>query len=318
MENPNGGMPQEPTVAVENSNAPVVENTQPQETQITPKEPVSLANKSNVEPIIAQEAKKTQEQEKYWSDDWKEKMSGGDEKIMKLLDKYKNPSDVVKSYKELETKFHKTRPLADLAKDATPEQVKEYREKAGIPETWDKYDLNLENGLVVNEADKPIVDAFLQKAHDLNLRPSEVKKSLQAYYEGMTALNAEVAQRIEQQSAEIKAKLQKDWGNEFTANANLIYQHIEKNLGTDEASNIYHATLPDGTPLMNSPTLLNFFLKQAKESGQSHTLTPNQAQDFTSTLSRKKEIESLYKENPKLFHENQALSDEYNKLLQNL
>jgi hypothetical protein len=50
-----------------------------------------------------------------------------------------------------------------LPKDAKPEQVAEWRKNNGIPESPEKYDFNLPDGLVMGEADLNVARKFLKK-----------------------------------------------------------------------------------------------------------------------------------------------------------
>ena len=208
MDNQNGGMPQEP-VKTDNSQVTTAQTPEANNAsaQVTTQETTTAESAAQQKPasLLEKAANETKEVEKnYWGEDWKQKMSAGDEKILKSLDKFKTPQEAIIAYKELQTQFSKTRPAPELAKDATAEQIKEYREQVGIPESWDKYDTNLENGVVINEFDKPIVEDFLKKAHDKNLKPSEVKNALQAYFEVANEKNAESIKIAEQKTVEIQ------------------------------------------------------------------------------------------------------------------
>lgn len=312
MDNQNGGTPLEPT-KVDNSPAPVApaaevnNSSAPAAPVAEPAKPTSLLEKTVNE---VNEIEKN-----YWGDDWKQKMAAGDEKILKTIDKFKTPQEAIIAYKELQAQFSKTRPIPELAKDATPEQIKEYREQVGIPESWDKYDTNLENGIVINEFDKPMVEDFLKRAHDKNLKPSEVKNALQAYFEVANEKNAEAIKVAEQKTAETLKELQKEWGDGYKANISMLNNHLTKELGAEEVQKLHSAVLADGTFLIDNLKLLNYFLKDAKANNMNHTVTPNPAQEFTTLMERKSELEKLHAANPKLFYGNPELGKEYNDLL---
>lgn len=246
----------------------------------------------------------------------KQKLSKGDEKIAKYLDKFKNIEDLVKSSRELESKFHKTRAIPELAKDATPEQIKEYREAVGIPESWDKYNIELD-GVNIGEADKPIVDDFLKRAHERNLKPSEIKGALQTYFEVATQRNKEFIQNAERNTFEVEKSLRKEWAHNFDANKNMITNHLQKEFGEEDFNKITSATLSDGTMLINNPKLLNYFLNGAKSTGQSHTILPN-ASDPISLTGRAKEIQKLQAENPQAYYNNPKIAEEYKMITEAL
>lgn len=287
--------------------APPVENN--------PVEPVKTdPTKPELKSLLEKTAEEVKEEQKYWQDDWREKMADGDEKALKELQKHKSPSEAIKAYRELQKQFSKTRPLPQLAKDATPEQVKEYRENAGIPETWDKYDISLENGVVIGENNKETVDKYLQKAHENNLRPDEVKKSLQTYFEISNAEESAKIAAAETQQIEIEKSLQKEWGSQYKDNLSVVSSHLEKSLGSDELSKLNQAMLPDGTFLINNPKILNHFLKQAKAEMGGNTIVPTSASDFTSLSDRKAALEKMHATDPKAFFNNSELRKELSEI----
>src|SRR3546814_10458699 len=65
---------------------------------------------------------------------------------------------------------------------ATPEQIAEWRKEQGIPEKPEDYDLKFDNGLVIGEADKPLVAAFLKASHATNVTPAQAKAQIASYY----------------------------------------------------------------------------------------------------------------------------------------
>lgn len=337
--NNNGGLPvSEPVNNTDNSSQVANEQSSnitkaPEPVEV--KTPISDAVNKEVNPEARQEAESANKEVKKpngllkaeenkenkkedvkndFGDDWKQKMAGNDEKLLKIIDKFKTPQEALIAYKELQVQFSKTRPIPELPKDATPEQIKEYREAVGIPESWDKYDINLGDGIVINEYDKPTVDAFLKEAHQMNLKPSEVKNSLQAYFKMANEKNAELIKQAELQTAEVEKQLQKEWGNTYKDNLSMISNHLAKEIGGDEVEKLNSAVLPDGTLLINNPKLLNYLLKDAKANNMSHTITPN-TQQYSSMLDRKAEIERIRMEAPNAFYNNNELSKEYKQIV---
>lgn len=256
----------------------------PSEGQKPADQPASLLQKA------ADDIKKQQE---IFGDDWRQKIAGEDAKLLKTLEKYKTPKDLADGYLNLQKEFHKTRPVPELPKDATKEQIAEYREKTGIPESWDKYDTNLADGIVIGENDKPIVDKYLQKAYEMNLKPAEVKQSLQAYFEITNQMQSEAIKQSELQQQEVVKGLQKEWGSQYKDNLNIVSAHLEKSLGADELSKLNSATLADGTFLINNPKILNHFLNQAKTEMGGNTITPSGTLDFVSLNERKAQLEKI-------------------------
>lgn len=283
-----------------NTQSPVVETKAEVKTE-APKQESSQS-------LLASQAQKAEEMQKYWGDDWKQKLAGDDEKLMKNLDKYKTPNELAKGYLELQKRFSETRPIPQLAKDATPEQVKEYREKLGIPESPDKYDIKLD-GVVIGDHDKPVVDAWLEKAHAANMTPAQVNQTLQSYFEVQNKIQSDLNQKAEAQNKEFEATLQKEWGVDYKNNLNLVSSYLQKELGNDLFQKLAQAQTPEGTFLINDSKLLGHFLGAAKGMGGNNTITPSTS-DTTSLLSRKAELDKIAQTDAKTWFNSPELRQE--------
>jgi len=317
----NGGMPEikEPVIT-ENSNVALVNN-----------EPIANQNKevASVEPaeqneqskpidksksalsVAQEETNKAQEEAlKSLPENWRDIMAAGDDKILKDLQKFKTPADYAKSKRELEVLVSKTRPVPELPKDATPEQLKEWREKAGVPEKFEDYKTELQNGFVINEVDKEIVNEFLKTSHKNNLTQAEVSKALQSWFETKTDIEAKTMANIEQQ----RQDLQKEWGNNFNANVTKTLTFLE-NEGLKELDN---AVMPDGTLALLNPKIVNYFLKLAEKNNGSNTVTPQEGQTFTSIHARVAELEKMQKADEKAFWGNREARGELAQLKESL
>lgn len=264
--------------------------------------------------LLDQVSPEVKAEEAYWKDDWRQKVAGEDPKMLKELEKHKTPAELAKAYRELQKQFSSTRPAPELAKDATPEQVSEWREKVGIPETWDKYDTALDNGVIIGENDKAIVEKYLQKAHDANMKPDEVKKSLQTYFEMMNADEAQRIRNAEISQTNLIQDLQNQWGVQYKGNISLVKTHLEQSLGEEAFTKLNQATLPDGTFVINNPIILNHLLKQAKQEMGSHTITDTPSTDLTSLTDRKKQIEKIALTDSKLYYNSPELRKELNEI----
>jgi hypothetical protein len=274
----------------------------------TPNEPVKSAS------LLDKAASEVKTEESYWKEDWRQKVAGEDPKLLKELEKHKTPAEFAKAYRELQKQFSSTRPVPELPKDATPEQVAEWREKAGIPESWDKYDTNLENGVVIGENDKPIVESWLKKAHEMNMKPEDAKKSLQAYFEMNNAIESEKIRNAEAQQNAVTEELKKQWGVQFKENLVVVATHLEKALGAETFNKLNQAVLPDGSYAINDPAILNHFLKEAKQQQGGHTVVASPTTDLPSLMDRKKAIEKIAVTDSRLFYNSPELRAELNQI----
>lgn len=252
------------------------------------------------------------------TDEVKQKIAGGDDKVLKELNKYKNLGEFTKSKLALQEQFSKTRPVPQLPKDATPEQIKEYREAAGIPESWEKYDTTLDKGLTIGEIDKPIVNEYLKAFHDANLKPDEVKKVLQIHFEKQNQLAAESIKKADEYEAQTKTVLIEQLGPKYDERMTMVSSFIKTALGEEVFNKLNGAIAPDGTYLISDPKFLNYFLEASKNQYGNPTPAPTKGAEMTGLLSRKAELEKISSTNPKQWYDSGELREEYNNILSTL
>lgn len=163
-----------------------------------------------------------------WAADWRQKalaeagVAADDKKTLGMLERYTSPGDIVKKMLEQEKLIRSGELKRPLTKDSTPEQVAVWRKENGVPETADKYDTTLADGLVIGEADKPIVDNMLKVLHGENVSNEVAKKFLSAYFAQEKQF---LAGRVEQMAAYTQQQedaLRSSWGNEYRPNDTSI------------------------------------------------------------------------------------------------
>ncbi len=195
-----------------------------------------------------------------WPANWQEIMAGGDADELKRLMRYKSPVDVNKARSAAEKKISSGQLTAKLASDATPEQITAWRKDNGIPEKADGYLEKLPKGLVIGDADKPLINGFLERVHGKNASPEFVAEAVGWYYdqqEKIVAAQAEADKTYRQASGDA---LRDEWGAEFRSNLNSIKAF----LGTFPADDngvafgdlMMGARLSDGTMFGDNPAAM--------------------------------------------------------------
>lgn len=229
-------------------------------------------------------------------DDWaatRTKIAGTDEKLLKQLSRYGTLDEAVKAGIEAQKKLAGTRSVAKPGKDATDAEKAAYREANGIPESADKYALQLPAGIVLGEADKPFVDAFLQSAHDQNLSPDAVNALATAHLalrEKEVQARNEIDERTKTEAAQA---LNEAWGSERELNINLIHGLLDSApQGVKEQ--LLGARMGDGTPLGNNVDTLKWLATLAREQNPMATVVPGSGANAQQALAGELEqIQSL-------------------------
>jgi hypothetical protein len=214
-----------------------------------------------------------------WPADWRDKLAGADKDLLKQLGTLGSPQDLFKSYREMQKKLSSgeyKKATQAPGKDATPEQIAEYRKENGIPDKPEAYDTTLDNGLVIGAQDKPIVDAFLKEMHAANAPNAVVKSALNAYFKIAEDQRANMSNRDNEVYDGAAEALRKEWGPEFKRNQNAIAAYVET-LPEGFRDNLIGARLADGSKLLGNPEGIKFIYNLAKESNPAITVVPGSA-----------------------------------------
>jgi len=222
--------------------------------------------------------------------DWaaiRTEIAGEDEKLLKRLSRYGSVKDVADALIAAQNKIASGTLKSALPADPTPEQLVEWRAENGIPESADKYDTTLPDGMVVGEFDKPVVDAFAKTAHELNLTPAQVKNTLAWYFKNQEQQVTELRQADSAFTNESTEKMREEWGSEYKLNMNLI-DGLLTQIPEDGKALIMGARLADGTPLGSNPKIQRWLANLAREVNPTATVVPgsgtNAAQAIESEL----------------------------------
>lgn len=207
----------------------------------------------------------------FWAEGWRERLAGEDKDSLKQLARYASPEDIWKKAKSLESRMSRGELKAQLAKDATPDQIKAWRAESGIPESPDKYDVK---DVVPEKADKEIIGAFLKTAHDTNQNPDQVKANLKTFYdvqqqmtEARQALDADEAQQAED-------TLRDEYGADYVKNRNLMSGLLDKVCTPKMKAELIGARLPNGKGIFNDPDMIKVFINLALVDNPSGVTVP--------------------------------------------
>ena len=209
-----------------------------------------------------------------WPDQWREDMSGGDEKALKQLQRLNSPMDLGKSYFEAQKKISGYKPAVEKpGPDATPEALKAYRDSIGVPEDPSGYSLDFDDGTVIGEDIKPQLDGFLQFAHESNMAPDAVKSTLSWFMKDVEAQQENIKLANDEAAINGKAELRSEWGAEYQGNMNAI-QSLFTNAPEGMADRLMYGSNSDGLSWCNEPDNMRWLASLAKQLNPTATLVP--------------------------------------------
>ena len=207
------------------------------------------------------------------ADDWRVKLAGGDEKELKRLSRFASEVDVYKAYRELEKKKSSGELKQALGKDATAEEITQWRKENGIPETPDKYELKFDNGLVIGEQDKPMIDEFVTRMHGENANPAQVKAAIATYYDLIGKQQQAMAENdVAFKDASLDA-LRGEWEGDFKKNLNAV-NGLMQSLPDETREAFENARTSDGRVLGNDPAIIKWLAHMAFEINPAATVMP--------------------------------------------
>ena len=211
------------------------------------------------------------------TEDWatiRERIAAGDEKLSKRLARYSSVDSAIEALIAAQNKIASGTLKTALPKDATAEQLAAWREENGIPATAEEYDLEMPDGLVIGEDDQPIVEDFTKVAHELNMTPAQVSKSVAWYLAEQERQAEELAVSDLNVKEEGEKVLKEVWGEEAKLNKNLIMGLLAT--APEEASQqLLGGRLADGTPLASNPAVLRWLADLARTVNPVATVVPS-------------------------------------------
>lgn len=258
------------------------------------------------------------------ANDWaavRKQIANGDTAVENMLSRYGTLEEALKGGVEAQKQLRAKKAVTPITKDSTPEEVKAYREAYGIPEKADGYEINLPDGVIVGEVDKPLVDAFLEVAHEHNIPPSAANAIIAKQLELQNKMIEEQEATDEADREAALGELQSPdtgWGSETKLNKNMI------NAMLDQAPEgvkdlVVNARLADGTLLANHAPTLKWLASVARELNPTATLTPgNTDNTVTSIQSRLTTLEKMMGDSKSDYWKGSgapALQEEYRQLV---
>jgi hypothetical protein len=209
-----------------------------------------------------------------WPEDWRIKLAGEDKSYLKTLDRFNTPADLAKAYRDAQARLSAGNLKPVLPENPTEEELKTWRAENGVPDSPDKYDVQLGNGFVWSDADKPLLDDFAQYAHKANMPEGQVKQVLGWYaamQERQQAAMEEADDRFHQESED---KLRSEWGQEFRRNTNAIANLLDVHATPEVKADILLSRLPNGRRLGDDPAALKVLASMAREANPEYTVVP--------------------------------------------
>lgn len=207
--------------------------------------------------------------------DWRKELAGDNQEISKLLERYKTPTDAAKAHLEAVKKIRIGNKAAPPpGPEASAEDLAKWRADAGIPADPTGYDLELGNGLVIGEADKPVVDDWLKYAHKNNMKPADVKAAVAYMIERQGQTMAAMKAETDKASVEAINRLKSEYGDAGFNEMLEVRKVFMESLPDSVRTSLEHAVLPNGMPIGADYDVFLWLHDQAISSGYNDKIAP--------------------------------------------
>jgi hypothetical protein len=289
--------------------------TQPPNSQPPVSQPAADASKTAATVVSGDATTPTEPVVSKYPDDWREQFSKGDEKKLERLKRFASPEALAESYIEIEKKLRAGQIQKPITKDSTPEEIAEYRKAYGIPESPDKYDLEIGDGYIIGDDIKPQVDVFLEKMHAQNTPPAVVKEALKAYFDMQAMEDGKYLDEQKQLKDKTVTELRQEWGVSYDRNINVMKNFMQTQFG-DAADAIMGATDLNGVPLMNNASIIRKFTQLALDNDPIGAVLPgNNAGTIDTINSEIAALENRIKTDRRGYFKDTAAQTRYQELL---
>ncbi|HEY9064720.1 MAG TPA: hypothetical protein VIO33_07025 [Burkholderiaceae bacterium] len=251
-------------------------------------------------------------EEGYWPQDWRQNIAKTDEKALARLQRYASPEAAVAALFAAQAKISSGELRPVLGKNATTEEVAEYRKALGIPESADKYDLG---DLAFKENEAAFGKLLLEQAHATNQTPEQVKASVKVFREMQTKAEEARFERDEAQKSTGEDELRGEWGPEFRRNITMIHNLLNASGPQDVKDLVLSGRLADGTMIANHPGVLRMLLGVALAANPAGVVVPAGGDPMKGIADEKATIEKRMREDRAGYDKDEKMQSRYRELI---
>jgi hypothetical protein len=225
-------------------------------------------------------------------DDWRKQLAGDDEKRLKLLERVPDVPTLVENYLNAQDKIRRGEISNGLPENPTDEQIADWREAQGIPPEPGKYELSLEDGLVLDETDSRIMEGIYEVAHKNNIPAAAMSELTNAMLQGRQKEQEAIEFKDSQDKAQVDKMLKDAWGGDYQMNINLAKAYLSAQLPQESMEKFVNARMPDGTAVFNDPHIMMMIANTQRELDPAATVVPDAINQVQSINEEIKQIES--------------------------
>ncbi len=244
------------------------------------------------------------------SPDWR--ASVADEKLRQHAERFADPSALLKAHMDLRAKLSQS--VTPPGENASDEDIAEFRERMGVPETKDGYTLPEIEGFEQSDSDVAYQGAMAEVLHRHNISDAAFQELAAAHVQHVKSQMEAQAGKVKEQDdkyvADAEAALRKDWGDDFDANVRFSGEASKSFFDTD----IGQMELKGGQLLGSHPDFIRGMAQIGRQLGEGVIhLDPNS--DAAGSLTEQAD-EYAQKRREAMSRGDREAAQKYNKLEQ--
>lgn len=178
--------------------------------------------------------------------DWRDLLSGGDENLKKVLDRWTDPVNAGKAYVSLRQKMGDANYVRKPGPKASPEEVAEFRAAIGVPEDAKGYKVNMPEGVTPSDLDKAIIENHIAIAHQTGQTQEQVDANIASYFAGAKLVQKQTEEAIKQIRAENEDTLRLKWGPEYRGHLDLAKRFLNDHMADFGSTDFLELELKNG------------------------------------------------------------------------
>lgn len=249
-----------------------------------------------------------------WPDDWRVKLAGEDKAYLKTLERYDSPAALAKAHRELQVKMSSGQLKAALKADASDEEKATWRKENGLPEKAEAYEPKLPGGVVLGEADAPLLKGFQETAFKAGMTPGQFNEALTWYFGEQDAIQAKQFEEDKGFKSQAEDELRKEWGSSYRAEVAGIRNFLAL-APEGVADRLFGGRTADGKLIGDDPHVLKWLASLSREVNPMASLVPaGSADPMKAGEGRIKEIEGMM--NSEAYWKDSSVQEEYRALIE--
>jgi hypothetical protein len=247
-----------------------------------------------------------------WPENWRQSVAKEDVKVLQRLERYASPEAALQALIAAQNRISAGELKPALGKNPTADQLKEWRESHGIPETPDKYEIP--KGFQIPDEEKDLYAGLLKRLHDTNHTKEQVASSFDAMRQLSLAQAERRAEADAARQQEAEDTLRAEWGTEYRRNINLINGMLD--LTTDKQTKLdwLEGRLKTGEIIGSSPNVLRMLVSLARIQNPTGTVVPGAENQMDGIDGEIAKIEKVMKENRGAYNKDTKMQDRLREL----